>query len=541
MVWWAQQWVLTVRGSPMGFAAPRFRSISASRSLLCDYDGVSLTVENLVEDPLIRTRIVAGSSGGGRMVTWAHTCELTDPWNWLGSGDLLMTDGYGFPADPEDQAEFVRNLARVNIAGLALAEGFAAPPLTSRAVEVADQLAFPVLMTERNVPFVTIARRVAESDSSRSSIRSTRVLRLYDVLRRTHLDEADADALLDNLAREIGARLHVIELRRGRELLPTGRPLPDKVRVAALEVIRARDGVLPASTRLQLGDEVTGLLLPVARQNNAAMIVYTQGSGELPDLVLAQHVAMIAELDVERRAARALQAREVRSTLARRLLEASISLEAAAAQLESAGLGPGPWRVSAWQPRDAANEADLSADLSGLDIAHLSTTKGDLHVVILPDESYVEPLNEALGVNGAVVGVSQPVLSAARISDAWREARWALEAAHSSASGSAAYGARGSYFMPRTVAEGEAVVDRLLGPLLEYDRANDTRLVASLMAFFEANRSWQEGAKRLGIHKHTLVYRMKKVEHLLGMDLRDSGTQAELFLALKTWQLLQLD
>src|SRR5215218_1243136 len=113
-----------------------------------------MSVDALVEDPSLRTKYLAGRSGGGRLISWAHTCELPDPWNWLGPADLLLTDGYGFPPDPESQVAFLSQLAEANIAGISLAEGLKAPLLTAEAREAADRLAFPVLETEYHVPFV---------------------------------------------------------------------------------------------------------------------------------------------------------------------------------------------------------------------------------------------------------------------------------------------------------------------------------------------------------------------------------------------------
>jgi len=95
--------------------------------------------------------------------------------------------------------------------------------------------------------------------------------------------------------------------------------------------------------------------------------------------------------------------------------------------------------------------------------------------------------------------------------------------------------------MPSTVAEGQFAVQRLLGALIAYDDEHDSELIRSLEVYFEANRSWQEGARRLGIHKQTLVYRLHKVEELTGTDLRDFGVQAELYLALRTLRLLTPD
>ena len=89
---------------------------------------MSLTVQQLVENPSLRTRFLAGQSGASKPVLWAHTCELPDPWNWLGTGDLLLADGYNFPADQKGQVRFLTGLAQANLSGLALAEGLHAAP-----------------------------------------------------------------------------------------------------------------------------------------------------------------------------------------------------------------------------------------------------------------------------------------------------------------------------------------------------------------------------------------------------------------------------
>jgi purine catabolism regulator len=91
--------------------------------------------------------------------------------------------------------------------------------------------------------------------------------------------------------------------------------------------------------------------------------------------------------------------------------------------------------------------------------------------------------------------------------------------------------------MPRTIGEAAAVVDRILGPLLTYDREHNAELVRSLDQFLRANRSWQRAAEALFIHKQTLVYRIKRVEELTGRQLDDTGDVAQLWLALQAHDL----
>ncbi|MEV4328472.1 helix-turn-helix domain-containing protein, partial [Microbispora rosea] len=57
-------------------------------------------------------------------------------------------------------------------------------------------------------------------------------------------------------------------------------------------------------------------------------------------------------------------------------------------------------------------------------------------------------------------------------------------------------------------------------------------LVESLRAYLASNGHWDAAAQRLGVHRHTLRYRMKRVSELLGRDLDDPAVRAELWIAL---------
>jgi purine catabolism regulator len=45
---------------------------------------------------------------------------------------------------------------------------------------------------------------------------------------------------------------------------------------------------------------------------------------------------------------------------------------------------------------------------------------------------------------------------------------------------------------------------------------------------------WDAAAADLGVHRHTLRYRMRRVEEILGRSLDDADVRMELWLALKT-------
>jgi purine catabolism regulator len=90
---------------------------------------------------------------------------------------------------------------------------------------------------------------------------------------------------------------------------------------------------------------------------------------------------------------------------------------------------------------------------------------------------------------------------------------------------------------PRPVLEG--FVRSVLGPLVDRDRVKSSDLVASVRSFIEAGGRWEQGAEVLGIHRHTLRYRVRQAEELLGRDLGAAEDRLEVWLALKAAEILE--
>ena len=77
-----------------------------------------------------------------------------------------------------------------------------------------------------------------------------------------------------------------------------------------------------------------------------------------------------------------------------------------------------------------------------------------------------------------------------------------------------------------------AYADALLAPLAEYGAQARGSLVESLRVWLAHNGQWDTAAAELGVHRHTLRYRMGRVEKLLGRPLSSATTRMELWLAL---------
>jgi PucR family transcriptional regulator, purine catabolism regulatory protein len=80
--------------------------------------------------------------------------------------------------------------------------------------------------------------------------------------------------------------------------------------------------------------------------------------------------------------------------------------------------------------------------------------------------------------------------------------------------------------------------DRMLGPIEAQEPVYAAELLRSLETFIALNGQWERAAKLLHCHRHTLRYRIEKIEGLTGRDLAASTDRIEFWLALRARELV---
>jgi len=72
-----------------------------------------------------------------------------------------------------------------------------------------------------------------------------------------------------------------------------------------------------------------------------------------------------------------------------------------------------------------------------------------------------------------------------------------------------------------------------LSPIVEHDREHGADLLTTLRVYLEEDRSQRRTAARCFVHVNTVVYRVNRIEQLLGRSLHDPATVFDLTLALR--------
>lgn len=143
-------------------------------------------------------------------------------------------------------------------------------------------------------------------------------------------------------------------------------------------------------------------------------------------------------------------------------------------------------------------------------------------------------------------GVGRAYKSAPELKESLRDAQKAFKFTSASPSAKAVqtYRSLGVYRLFFEVSRQKALEDfysDVMGPLIEYDRQNNTEFVKTLKVYFENKLNHNKTARDLYIHRNSLTYRVTRIEEILGRSLRDPQALIELQLCTLIGKYLSLD
>jgi purine catabolism regulator len=149
-----------------------------------------------------------------------------------------------------------------------------------------------------------------------------------------------------------------------------------------------------------------------------------------------------------------------------------------------------------------------------------------------------------LRAQGCEVAVAAERQDPAKLHEAVREAAVLLELA---LSGEALFSEQEDTYrlligiLLRDRGELELLRQRTIAPIRVYDDEHDTELSATLQAFLAHHGSTTETAEAMQLHRHTVGYRLTRVQEVSGLSPYESDGRERLSLGLKADQILEAD
>jgi PucR family transcriptional regulator, purine catabolism regulatory protein len=528
-----------------------------------------LTVRELIAD--LEVPLLAGESGLDLPIRWVHMSELLDPTPWLSGGEVLLTTGMQLDS-PERQREFVRMLADCRLAGIGFGVGFAHKQVPPALLEAAVEHDFPVFEVPYELPFIAVTEAAFSKLVNEQYAVLRRALSAQERLERVVLSERGLDALAGTLATLVGATVLVFD-GRGEMLGQHAfrRPLAEgeleTIRAEVLDHIQRRDSqqFMP-----ELQDPGRALAIPVPSEASVggapapeAWLVAVKDDEPLSDfdrLALRQAVTIVALELLRERVAGDTERRLAGDVLAG-LLAGELAGGDLKRRLEPFGLPeriatfvlPTPVNGRAGLAQAAASEAALAGALRAEATSGLVASHGQLIGALIPGmpddalfalgERVATRVQRELPAQDVHIGIGRAVpIGEARRS--YHEARCTVEAlAFGLGHGAkiATYRDLGSFQLLLSLQDDEALklyCDSVLGAIEQSEGYYGGELMRSLEAFIEENGQWERAAKRLFCHRHTLRYRIRRVEELTGRNLGSARDRIEFWLALRGRELI---
>jgi PucR family transcriptional regulator, purine catabolism regulatory protein len=552
-----------------------------------DAEARVLTVRELVHS--LDLRLLAGEPGLEAPVRWVHISELEDPTPWMSGGELLLTTGLQLDT-PERQCAFVDRLADHQLAGLGFGTGFSHAAVPDAIVEAAQERDLPLVEVPYDVPFIAVTEAAFSRLVNEQYAVLRRAIAAHERLERIVLAERGLDGVVAALATLIGGTVLAYDARGTLMVRRAFRQELDETALAELGselAARARSGERQSFAPSVAALAGRALVLPV-RASGARELGETEGGAplqawlvavkdedgfsELDRLTLHQAVTIVALELLRRRIAEDTERR-----LAGDVLNAIVGGDLVGPELvrrlEPFGLSEQVGAIVLAAPRPGGSafgdaEAALATALRGEATQGLVARSEGLACALVPglDEDELFALAERIGgrIGRALdahvrLGVGRAV-GGAQARRSFHEARCALEAralavmdgggpdGNGSAPAGEAVGATvatyrdlGSFQLLLALQDDDALrlfCDSILAPIEQSEGAYGGELMRSLEAFIEENGQWERAAKRLYCHRHTLRYRMRRVEELTGRSLGNARDRIEFWLALRGRELV---
>lgn len=528
--------------------------------------GLHLTVEEALRRyPLNRGKLVAGAKGLKRIIRSVNIIDSPDVFNWAKNGDLLFMADFLIKDEPNHLVDLLKKLDERGSAALAIRLGQFMAKIPDQAIAEAEHLDFPLIELPFEFAYSDQVNLIIRDEIDR---RTKRLLHTMD--KQKHLirfaihPPEHPVSHLPMIGEILGYPMALVGV--GGHLLYADPGLPAKELVSdwpwEIKVVKQR-GKIGWQYRIPLihEGECCGFLLVVTGKEKAireeeslfrqaAELVAAQLNLWQDDIESAagHRAAQLLERYLTRRITPELFLKQARSilNLNDRMVYVCVKTCVNPAGRERSSAAESVPAVHRW--RAARRELNIHPKLAKYSVHHLVINDALISVIGVPEtEARHAALPAKIGqIFSEVLAYACEPNWCCYVSKAKNEPEDILDAYLECESASeVGTGSGGSprvllyadlelnhlfSFIPREVMAKYCI--NLLKPLLSKDNAYIREMLDTLEAYFEHDGQINAIAKKLFVHRNTVLYRMEKISELLGLDFRKTGDLLKLKLAL---------
>jgi purine catabolism regulatory family protein/PucR-like helix-turn-helix protein len=491
---------------------------------------MSPTVRTLLADRSLGLRLLAGE----RLdlpIRWVATSELEDPTPFLLGGELLLTTGIPLGRGEAAAEGYVRRLLDVGVVGLGFGIGVGYDRVPEALVASAERHDLPLLEVDRPTPFIAISKTVSDLLAEEHYAGVTQGFRGQQQLTRAAVRSGSA-GVARRLADLVGGWVLVLDATGA---VRASHPKAASGRAAGLaDHLDQLRGHRPAASSIVDGDEhVTVEPLGTEGRVRGFLVLGVDRALTTTDRAVLQVASALLSFAFEGGRSDATE-RAARSAVLRMLMSGAIIDSDSLADLGAPALASESlWVVLAEVPPSARSELLLRWEDAAADRWLVAEHDGRLAVVVSQRRELARVESAAGGIDGVRLGCGGEV-SRDRLADGGRQAHHALTSATASD--------RQVVYFDELAASGAveladpaaatAFAEAMLAPLDAYRDSSGIDLCHTLRVWLDHHGQFDPAAAELGLHRHTLRYRVRKAEQLLGRQLGDVNVRMDMWFAL---------
>ena len=541
------------------------------------FGAMAVTVHDVLATPVLRdARVVAGEAGtAAREVRWTAVIEWPVE-DFVRPGDFVLTTG--LTCDAERFAQLALEIADSGAAALcvSLHESAALQRVPAAVVALADERAFPVIQVPWQVRFAEIMMAVTDQVIARQY---AAVLeepdRLLDRFTAPVLAGTGLAAVAEALERMLQRAAIILDsdLRAVAHGSLAAARYPDELRTWSDDIEHASAGEINRLRKqLDGGFPHTGVEIPGAGVGPGVVVaasarrgtlgyIYVEADGDAPVIPSLEgraigHAAIAVAMEMLRLRAAAEAETRVRGgflwNLALGKDEDRQQVAATAALLGydlRVAYNVAVARINGDPASAPARAERFAAHLEEASDRQTIVTRQAEHVLLLRHgedrvalRAILETWTQAQ-TERASWGIAQEAVTLLDLDAAYRDALRALEV------GAVVYGAGtvadayelGPYLLLDVLSQDASSIAAsraVLAPVLDYDSATARDLLGTLEVYLRENGNTSAAARILYLNRHSLTYRLRKIESLTGRSLESYEDRFMLDLSAKVLRLV---
>jgi purine catabolism regulator len=535
------------------------------------------SVKELLGIPLLKeARMLAGEKGINRVVTRVNVMEVPDVVSWVRPGEFLMTTGYPFKDEPHKLQQLIPELAKRGVAVLGIKTKRYFEQMPPEVVEEAERHGLPLMELPADTVFSDVVRIVMERVLAQETSQLADLQNRIQSMTRLLLDGSGLYAFLDAMEDMLDNPVAVVRENDKPWLSRSLRSAEQTEVWPLLQSLTFRQvgrGTSNGFMLLQNSYRIYVNTIPTRRLKQACLVLIERGRDILPlDALSVDRLSSLAGLELANvEAVREVEGKYLDQFLqdwlsGKIVTEADWKLRADVCGCTMPEGTPICAILVGWksaEPPEKLREiarrlrSERLRSVDGL----LAAPIGDELALVLPvgqalqaaeseaEDASASLVSRLLSELRGLLGDRELRLYSGRVVDrsnglqaSWAQAKRAKQVAEVCGLPGeiVTYDRLGVYSLLYLIPSGEEreqFLKRFAYPLQLADRKGGGRLVETLEMFFRCNGNIKLTSEKLYAHYNTVVYRLDKIQSILGVSLDDPEDRLQLHLALKLGQI----